>query len=366
MSQTNGRQRRRSASADLPPPVEGLVWGARRRPRKRQWYLPGSIPGGSIVLLEGRKGTGKSSMAAAFAAAAAGGPTVPGWSGPTDATVIWCAGEDSWDYAVLPRLLAAGVPTGRVAQFLPRDKGKLPRRPVLPGDLDLLASAISQSKTRLLILDPYSSLAHPDIDLRIPQQARQYLEPLSSLLAETDCVGVLIRHLRKGTGGDAREQGLGCVEISNVARSIMRCDEHPHERGRYVLSTVASNYGLRRATQVYHFDSGLYDCPVVRWIGESTLDADSIAEGRGNEAERDEWSEADRLLAAVIGDGWAKVADLESEAESAGVSSRTLRRAKARLSIPSRRTVTGTDAYWEWGPPPGGFPVGLVESAPPT
>jgi hypothetical protein len=342
-----------------PPLVEGVEWGSSAVPRKTEWYWPGALPAGSLCLLEGRKSTGKSTVAAAIAACVTCGPVIPGWTGPRDGRVLWQAGEEAWDSVVIPRLIAAGADLQRVGRLQLRDSRGQLRRCVLPDDIVYLQDAIREGGVRVLVLDPYISLAHPSLDMRVEQQARVYLEGLAQTLAECDCLGLLIRHLRKGCGGDAREAGLGSVAISNVARSLLRTDEHPHQPGDHVLSVIACNYGRRMATQVYRLRDSSGSYPRVDWIGCCDLDSDTIAEGRGSEADRGEWSDADRILVALIGDGRCPVADLRKEALIAGVSERMLRRAGERLRVVKYRISHANTGWWEWGTPRAGWPPGL-------
>lgn len=363
MTQSANRTRRRRSTAAMPEPqsaIDGLSWASDAAAEPTDWYWPGAIPSGSLVLLEGRKSTGKSTVAASIAACVTGGPVVPGWSGPRNGRVVWAGSEESWESVIVPRLKAAQADLSRVGRVSLLDSKLMPRKMVLPDDLFLLADILRNGSVRVLILDPYISLAHPGLDMRVEQQARLYLESLADTLAQNDCVGLLIRHIRKGTSGDTREAGLGSVAISNVARSLLRCDEHPHQSGDNVLSVIACNYGRKMSTQIYRFRSDGEPFPRVEWCGVADIDSDAIAEGRGSEAERDEWAEADRLLAHCIGSGWVSVGDVMREAESAGLSPRMLRRAKARLRVPSRRVHHVNQGWWEWGCPAGGWPANIL------
>lgn len=345
-----------------PPKIDGVEWACATKAVPTEWYWPGAIPAGSLVLLEGRKSTGKSTVAAAVVASCTGGPVIPGWTGPRDGRVVWAGSEESWESVVVPRLSAAKARLGSVARIHCRDGRGERRRMVLPDDLCILADVLREGRVKLLVLDPYISLAHPSLDMRVEQQARMYLESLADTLSSVGCVGLLVRHIRKGTGGDSREAGLGSVAISNVARSLLRCDEHPHQHGDHVMSVIACNYGKKLATQVYRLESSSDGFPKVTWCGCSDLDSDSIAEGRGSEAERDEWAEADRLLTHSIGDRWIAVAEIMKESDAAGVSPRMLRRAKARLRVPSRRVQHANQGWWEWGPPANGWPASILAS----
>lgn len=363
MSGTRKNRRRDAAAAVMPvppPDIDGVEWACSARAVPTDWYWPGAVPAGSLILLEGRKSTGKSTVAAAIVACLTGGPMIPGWTGPRDGRVIWSGSEESWESVIVPRLTAARADLSRIGRVHCRDGRGEPRRMVLPDDLCVLSDAIRDGGVRLLVLDPYISLAHPSLDMRVEQQARLYLESLADTLSRLGCVGLLIRHIRKGTGGDSREAGLGSVAISNVARSLMRCDEHPHQPGDNVLSVIACNYGRKLPTQVYRLTGSGGSFPQIEWCGCCQLDSDSIAEGRGSEAERDEWAEADRLLAHSIGDRWIAVGEILKEADAAGLSPRMLRRAKARLRVPSRRMQHANQGWWEWGPPSSGWPENLL------
>ncbi len=358
------RKRRGGGDPPLPPvpPIDGLIPASATETVALSWVWPGAIPTSTIVLVEGRKSVGKSSVLAAIAASWTGGPPLPGWTGPRAGRVLWVASEDSWGGVVVPRLRAAAANLDCVYQHLLPVPGQQGRRPRIPEDLGAMEDMIRGARISLVILDPYISLAPAGLDVRVEQQARAYLEPLADLCFRHDVTALLSRHIRKGAGGDARESGMGSVAIGNVARSILRCDEHPHTPGDYLLSVVACNYGRRRATQVYRIVDGPGDYPQIEWRGDCDLDADGIAEGRGSAAERDEWRDADRVLCTMIGTSRIMVSLLESAAAQAGVTPRMLRRAKERLRVPSHFRSHPQPGCWEWGPPPGGWPPALLEA----
>ncbi|MGH3526745.1 MAG: AAA family ATPase, partial [Pseudonocardiaceae bacterium] len=218
----NGRARR-AVQLAIPPVVEGVIWGTADTHRPLETWWPGAIPAASLVKIEGRKSTGKSTVAAAIAASISGGPVVPGWTGPTDRRVLWQSGEEDWDRIVGPRLRRAGVPVGMYGRLTARTTRGDPRRVVLPDDLPILSDAIREGGVGLVVLDPYSSLVGSSIDLSVPQQARLWLELIAETFAAAQAVCLCVGHVRKGRGGDSREAGYGCAETANVMRSIMRC-----------------------------------------------------------------------------------------------------------------------------------------------
>ncbi|WP_017936248.1 AAA family ATPase [Nocardioides sp. Iso805N] len=94
---------------------------------------------GSLALLAGREGLGKSTVAYDLTARITRG-SLPGTGYGHPGAVIICATEDSWEYTIVPRLIAAGADLDRVFRVdvstathvhttlsLPRDLGGLGR-----------------------------------------------------------------------------------------------------------------------------------------------------------------------------------------------------------------------------------------------
>jgi len=69
-----------------------------------------------------------------------------------------------------------------------------------------------------------------------------------------------------------------------------------------------------------------------------------------NREERGERAEAKEWLLEFLGSGTQRRSDVQREAQKAGISERTLKRAKADLGIKARR-IGGADGYWAWERP---------------
>lgn len=325
--------------------------------RKVPWLWTDRIGLGTVAVVEGRKGTGKTSLAAAVAADVTGGPRLSkGRKRPLGA-VHWYAAEESVAAMTRPKLVAAGCDLERI-RFLGIDQGgALVRRLQLPRDFWALQNTLAGGESKLLVLDPLSSCIEEGVSLHDEQQARSVLDALGQLADALGLTVLLLRHLRKQSMGPAIDQGLGGVAVGNVARTVVRCDKHPEKDG-FVASWVAQSLGPVPTALEYQLLDVL-GAPRVRWTGESDLDAEALSEGFGDAGDRDARGDARRLLSRRIGSAWVPAKDLLSEAKSANVSERTLRAAKAELRVRSRRIKTGEVAHWEWGPPVGGWPKGL-------
>jgi len=323
---------------------------------KISWLMPGFIPRGMITVLEGRKGVGKSTLLAAFVAYATGGNALPG-SRKTKSprSALWLSGEEAAGTLVYPRLANAGANLGMV--IVPRQDvaSGQQRKVYLPGDLEQLTDLVKTKKLGLLVADPWVSFLRPEVDVNQEGPVRSVLEPLGNWAARWDVTVLLVRHLKKGSAGSAIEQGLGSVAVANVARSVLRADKHPLLTNSFTLCKVGGNAGGNQATLIYTIE-GVDNSTVIRWQGESQLDAETIAESSGDGGERDARRDAIRLLVALIAKRWVPFNDVLSEAKNAGIGERTLRTVKAELNIPSRRSTASGAAHWEWGPPLKGWP----------
>jgi hypothetical protein len=358
---SNGRPKRLRRKP--PPQVDGVTWFPDIKEGRIEWLWPGAIPRGVIVIIEGKKEKGKSTMLVSIIACATGGPELPGWTGPRDMRVLIAASEDSFEKVIKPRLRAAGAIMERVGRLDLKNTEDSSKQLVLPDNLDQVKQRMQDAGASLLVLDPHISLKSPSLDVRFEDQAKQYLDPLAAMLQEINATALLARNLRKGRGGDALDAGLGGVGVGNTARSILRCDEHPHEPGRYLLSVVACNYAEHMPTKVYSFERTKNGVPRIAWYGDSSMSSDAIAEGRGDEAERGEWRDADLLLYRMIGDGFERASLIAAAAEAGGITPKMLRRSKTRLDVRSQFHRDGKPPYWDWCKPPNGWPDSLVALA---
>lgn len=363
VSATSGRARK-AANPPAPPPVPGVVWATAEVETQIRWPWQGIIPSGSVMMLEGRKGTGKSSIAAAIAASIAGIQSLPGWTPSEGRPILWAASEEHHTSTVIPRYALTGAPKHLLGRPFGQDSRGKQRKIKLPSDLLVLEEAIKLSNCGLLILDPFVSFVDLGIDLTKEQSARSFIEPLIELMQETDCICLLIRHIRKGRGGDMRDAGLGSAAVGNASRGILRCDEHPFNRDEYVFSVVALNDAKRAQPLSYRFKEVTKTTKILEWIGHCDLTMEEIAAGKASGGEKDEENDAVRLIVELIGAGSIPVKQVQYEAANAMITPKILRNAKERLGVVSKRVSMRGSGHWEWTAPNGGFRGFEVEIKP--
>jgi AAA domain len=83
------------------------------KPRPVFWLWKGRLALGTLGLLAGREGVGKSTLGYWIAARITQGDLCGCFQG-TPKAVLVCATEDSWEHTIVPRLMAAGADLSRV------------------------------------------------------------------------------------------------------------------------------------------------------------------------------------------------------------------------------------------------------------
>lgn len=319
-----------------PAKVNGLKWASGVVPTPPSFLWPPVIMANALNLIEGRKGSGKSSIAAAVAAHVTGGPPLPGLERQQPRPVVWFAREESWEHEVTPRLVAAGADLAWVAEpELVNAEGR-PRRITFPSCGPEIAEVFREANVGLAVFDPLASWCDPELNLAIPQQARCYLESLAGIARAAGTTFLLTRHVRKGSGQDPQDSGMGNIEIGNTCRTWWLASRHPTDRDTNVLASVAGNWTARGYALLYTLPvEG--KCVRVAWGGQSELSADALTEGRAGAADMDEARDAINILKGLLAGGPRHSLAVIMEGKQSGIGERTLRKAKALLGVQSKR-----------------------------
>lgn len=337
-------------TAPATPPPSASVPMSSIEAEEIKWLWQGWIPEARVVVLEARKGTGKSTLCAALAAAVTAGVRLPGRRDKRIGDVLWVTAEEDPASEIRPRLEAAGADLDRVHMHGWNTEEQCVRPLVLPRDLLSLRAEIIRTKAKLVILDPFSGFLDRSSDESNQQDMRAVLQPLWTLAKQTGATILLVRHLRKGTSGVALDQGIGSVAIGAVSRAQLRLDKIPGSKHKRALSRVAGNNGRDPDTLTFEI-VGEGKSHRAEWCGTVPLDAEELAADQGDAGERSQLAEARRFLRAELASGPVAAKEIKAKGEASMLSVRTLWRAAAELGIKTRpRTVDGVKRS-EWSLP---------------
>ena len=315
------------------------------------WLAGTPIPRGMLSILAGHPGLGKSLWTVALAARVshAGGH------------VIVCSAEDSLEHTIKPRLQAAGADTSCVHALVPQTTDGNDRGVTFPADAALLAEAIAEVKAILAIIDPVTAMLDPGVDSHrdasLPIRART--APPSS--RRNDRGAARRRPLEQEPGQRPHDALGGSIGGPGQARSALLLDRDPDDpekdRGtRRVLAHFKSNVGplqpsrLLEVTPTHlpaaHGEPSIDTARIID-LGESVHGARHLLAENG--ADRTAVAEAEQFLRDELADGITVAAKtIRTAARDAGISPRTLDRAKKRLGVISKKEGFGTTGAWAW------------------
>jgi KaiC/GvpD/RAD55 family RecA-like ATPase len=317
------------------------------RSEKKRWLMPQFMPEGSLILLEGDKGTGKSHVAAPVVAFMTGGPPLPGKKRREPEFVLYGTIEENIATDTIPRLRAAGADL-RFVRFLGHEEDGRCSGPVsITGQWERLERAIEEYGAKLLVLDPLSSFVPITYNLNNEQHARRVMEILAGIAKRTGCTIIVVRHLRKGNSGTALQQGMGSVALGAVVRAILRTDHDPNRPGWRVLSSVVCNQAAGTPSIGFQIVSEGKSSR-LEWGKRLDVTAEQLAEGQEDAGRQMMRSTAKQLIRRCLAQGPMKTSDVHALAAKEGISPSTLYRAAVDLDVKSLPIGKGQGSYSMW------------------
>lgn len=318
-----------------------------------RWVMEDWIPAGSLTLLAGREGLGKSTIAAALCAQITRG-TLEGELYGTLRNVLYVHSEDAREFTVAPRLKAAGADMDRVlfvdVETAHTDAGTL----VLPLDNLALERIIAKEHVAFVVLDAATSSMSSDLSGRDDRAVRQYLEPLAQLAARQGCVVFGLCHFGKRDGADTGKLILGSIAWSQVARSVLSVAKDDDSGHLFVTNTKANLASRIRSMEAeivssaVRTDDGDTEMGALRWLGETNLDARELLNGPDEDAE-----ERDEITAVIRGylidcGGSAPAAEVLKATRAAGLVDNAVKKARKRAGVRTERQGYGKGGSWVW------------------
>jgi len=330
--------------------------------RRVHWCWDERLPQGTLSLLAGPEGLGKSTVAYTVAALLTRG-ALPGEHFGAPRAVLVSATEDSWSHTIVPRLMAADADLALVYRIEARAADDIMVGLSLPDDLAGLEGAARQTGAALLLLDPLMSRLHESLDTHKDGEVRRALEPLVSVADNCGMTIWGIIHHNKSGSADPLTLVMASKAFTAVARSVHTVIRDPDDEGgqRRFFGTVKSNLGrLDLPTLSFTIISWHYDTPDgpgstgrVDWgpeIAEGV--GDIMARAAAEERRGAERRDAKRWLKAYMDEHGPRVLAREAREayEAEGFSEPTMRRARQELGVTS--TNKGSfGGRWTWVAP---------------
>jgi hypothetical protein len=226
-----------------------------------------------------------------------------------------------------------------------------PRRaPFLPDDCGLLGAMLRATTARLLIADPLFAFLSRDSSPLNDAAIRRALTPLARIAEETHTAVFMSRHLTKRVGMHALYRGSGSIALIGLARTAFLVAPSPDDPTLNVLACTKNNLAAPPAALGYRIKQVDGDQAILDWSGPVQVTADDLVLA-SQRFIGESLQQAIAFLEELLRAGRVPSDDVYRQARDAGISERTLKRAKAKLAIESKKVTCDDRTTWYWTPP---------------
>jgi putative DNA primase/helicase len=201
----------------------------------------------------------------------------------------------------------------------------------------------------LIVIDPISAYLGR-VDSHKDAEVRAVLAPLATMAAEVEAAVVCIAHMSKAGGTDALLRVMGSLGFVAAARGAYLVAKDRDDEGRRLFLPMKNNLAEGRGGLAFRVKGATLESGIetshVEWDGKpvtTTADEAMITE---EPEERDAREEAAAWLKELLKGGPVEAKRIPSDAKAAGISWRTVERAKARLGVKSHKRDFAVGWWW--------------------
>ncbi|MBP8305151.1 MAG: AAA family ATPase [Phycisphaerae bacterium] len=317
-------------------------------PKPVQWLWQDRVPCAMLSLLIGLEGSGKTFLALDLAARVTTGRPLPGgddpYNTPPVGNVVFLTSEDHLSFTIRPRLDAMGADPARIAalQGVKGPEGETEFFDVMQ-HLPALEMLIEEAApVQLVVVDPLTAFLG-ETDQHRNGEVRRALARFNALAEKYGCAILGISHLSKDVSRQAIHRTIGSVAFSAAARAVWLVSADKEDDRRRILCPVKSNLCPLAKSLAFRIDQ-----KAVTWeAGEFDYKADEVLAVDHSE-DQGAVAEAARWLAEALEGGRMRSAELQAMAKREGISSGTLKRAKAKLGVQAVHEGVGSASFWYW------------------
>jgi hypothetical protein len=311
------------------------------------WLWPNYIPADKIGILDGDPDLGKSLIALDLCARlSTGAPFPDGQPGPGPSNALVLTVEDTVTHTVVPRLRRAGADMKRV--FVWQHTNESEHWPWhFPTDIERLDDALARTDARLAVIDPVMAFLDDKVNSGSDQSVRRALVPLIQVAESRRCAVLMHRHLNKQGSGKALYRGLGSIAFVAACRFAMLVGHDPRDHSQFVLAQVRNTLAALQPSLAYRIIGTDKTTASVQWLGPNPHSANELLAGKSRQ-QNNPRDQAAAFLEQFLAAGPRTSQEIWEAAVKAGLSKRTLERAKRGMEIRCRRVqVDGWPvSYW--------------------
>lgn len=297
-----------------------------------KWLWKPYIPLGKITIIQGDPGEGKTTLALSIAAALTQGEKLPNEAeSQAPMNVIYQTAEDGLADTIKPRLEAVNADCTRVL-VIDESKEELSMTD------ERIEKAIQQTGAKLIILDPIQAYIGANVDMHRANEIRPVMSKLGRIAEEYGCAVVLIGHMNKAAGQKSSYRGLGSIDITAVARSVLIVGKMRDSPSKRIMTQAKSSLAPVGKSLLFEINEN----SALEWKGEVDITAEQFLENGG--AELSKLEIATEFLLETLKNGKVSQKEIAAAASDYDFSARTLNEAKKNLKVLSIKA----DNKWYW------------------
>lgn len=302
--------------------------------RKVQWLWYPYIPFGKLTILQGDPGDGKTTLLLHIAALLSKGQSLPGEvNRKASIDIIYQSAEDDVEDTLKPRLICAGADCTKIS-FIDDSHS-----PFSISDTHI-ETAILGTRAKLLVLDPLQAYLGESSEINRVDGVRPILKKLAGIAERTECAIVLIGHMNKVSGSKGIYRGLGSIDITAIARSVLLVGRLRNDPSIRIMAHLKSSLAQEGNSLAFEIRDG----SALHWLGEYNITASELLVGNSDSADGGKVSVAAAKLQELLADGDLLCGEIYEKFYDMDISKRSVDRAKKTLGI---KSVKHTDG-WHW------------------
>lgn len=223
----------------------------------------------------------------------------------------------------------------------------------LARDIPRLAAALDEiPDCRLLIVDPLSAYLGGGVDSHVNSDVRGVLAPLAGLAADRGLAVIAVHHLNKAASGAAIYRASGSLAFVAAARAVWLVAADPDDAGRRIVAALKNNLAPDVDGMGFRIRSLPPGTPTLIWEHAAVrADPAELLRVRSDGTRSSTRDSACEWLCTLLARGPLPVSELRTEADGAGFSWPTIRRAKDEAGVVVSRDGFGPGGRWTWSLP---------------
>jgi len=207
-----------------------------------EWLWKPYIPKGKVTLVRGMPGEGKTMVLSSLVAALTNGdPLFNEEKRHEPISCIYQSAEDGLGDTIKPRLESGDVVQCKVWAINEEQD------PLSFTDARI-EEAIRNTGAGLMILNPLQAYLGANVDMYRPNEVRPVMTNLVNIAHRTGCAIVLVEHMNKVKDASAIIRGLGSMDITGAARSVLMIGKANDHSEEVYLAHVKSNLAPKGPT----------------------------------------------------------------------------------------------------------------------